>query len=167
MKTALIAAILLSGCGLAHTTVCGLRAGGDFFTHEPGFFTPEVMQEAEWAADQAMRKTADPRLYTPGAMCKSLQNISVFSMPTINFDSYNRRVSGITQCQNTTTNTNYIVVGTPADGDWRHSSLVHELVHVAQLCTPRGPNTDPGRDADHANWDADGIQAAIEEANSP
>lgn len=154
-----ILSVALTGCAHGPTTRCGLEIYGDYIEHTPGFFTQEVVQQAEDRFLEFMQGTADSRLFTPEAACKALNGFSVRSHPEHTFMSFGQRVSGITDCPG-----DKIVVATPMDGKWYHTALAHELVHVVQRCRPRLPSED-GRDNDHANWSMDNIDSALESIN--
>lgn len=157
----LIPFLLLLSCATP-TTICGLSAYGSALYARPGMFTLEVLQEAEDATLPALQAYAtDPRFASQLDMCASLKGWQVAHEWEQNFVSYGRKVSGVTMC-----NLKTAIVGTPPNGDWRSSALAHELVHILQNCKARLPNEDDN-DEDHANWDKDGIQRAIDRVDSP
>lgn len=154
-------ALLLASCAPTRDsshTQCNLILGGDW-DGKPGaaYLTGEDLQDAEWRVIYALRKTHDPKLSDRDTVCRRLFGVKVLVASTRDFIHpwSNEKVTGYAACGSRT-----VVVNTPASKAWYHSSLAHELVHIAQDCTATWP-IDPGLDVDHANWRRDGILDAI------
>lgn len=94
----------------------------------------------------------------PGLERGRLNGFAVYTDAHETFFSNGVRVGGWCSCR-----ARVIVVGTPGDGVWARSALVHELFHAMQGCDAPLP-VDDGLDADHANWHRDGLFAALESA---
>lgn len=163
MKTALMC-LLLTSCAALPPKVpgsnnCGMLIGGDFDTHGPSGLTFEVLADRLDAALDATTFTTAPALMDMTENCEALVGYKVYSKKEWSWpDPYGRgfNVGGLTWC-----NTKTMVVGTPESGNWRKSSLVHELIHGMQKCAAEQP-PDIGKDVDHADWIRHGIYAAIE-----
>lgn len=140
---------------------CGMRTGGDYKTHGPSWLTFEILADRLDAALDAASFTTDTNLMYAEESCRRLVGFTVYTRPERSWpDPYGRgfNVAGLTWCDSRT-----IHIGTPEDGKWKHSVLVHELFHGMQNCKAPGP-PDLGGDTDHANWFRDGIYDAIERA---
>lgn len=138
---------------------CGLVAAGDYDTHVPVPELASVLEDRLLAALDATTFTTDPGLLDMTQNCQRLMGYRVFVRSVEDWDDpWGRgfRVAGLTYCGSRT-----IVIGTPADRDWKKSGLVHELFHAFQNCeAPQPP--DVGNDTAHAGWVRYGIFDAIE-----
>lgn len=112
--------------------------------------------------------TTDPRLMDRIANCQALVGYRVQTMPTRSWpDPWGRtwdngmtqNVGGLTDCVN-----KLITIGTPGDGNWKSSGLVHEIFHAMQNCEPMPPKAEADDDDQHAGWTRFGIYTAIEES---
>jgi len=74
-------------------------------------------------------------------------------------DQWQRRVCGLTECWSGSLQVEGQATPT-------HSTLTHELAHVVQRCSPRGPQ-EPTEDVDHAGWTRAGIYAAVAATREP
>lgn len=138
--------ILLSACG--PVGVCQTPCGLDFLSLGASW-TCEGVQAAEKIVLQEFARSTDERLE-----CASLRGYQVEVQPARGL------VGGQTRCDEHrlwVSDKNLIQESIAA-------SLAHELAHAAQRCD-RSMGVDVGGpragDVDHANWERDGIDAAI------
>lgn len=167
----LLILLLLASCAgfTPNPNTCGVTLGGDAEHPGPGTLDYPTLQQLTDAALDASSTATDMRFLEPLDLCYAMQGYRVMTRSTPDFpDPFGRMngdlpllISGYTECRSKT-----IVVGTPKDGDWRQSSVVHELFHVFQNCEALQP-PDLGNDTDHANWIRDRIFDSIERVRHP
>lgn len=151
-------------------TKCGMHLMGDRYGNMPPEARSESQQWAslwsdeeyfsceqfQWTEDVALREfgaVTDPSFKD---VCAAIHNVPVYVQHEPNWvDEWGRHIGGMTDCRFTTIPIIYVGNAHPLRG-----SLVHEMAHAIQRCSPRKP-IDPSRDADHANWTRDGIGQAI------
>ena len=141
--------------GKPQSNDCGIRIveGGN-----KAGLTPETLSNRLGAFLDAMTLTTEPRFLDVTEVCQRLVGYRVYTREENHWiDPWGRSIAGYTSCIN-----KVIMVGSPALGDWRRSSLVHEMFHAAQLCSPEKPPVDEGTDEDHADWFRKGIFDAIQ-----
>lgn len=160
MRSLIPALFLLSCAPLTGDRICGLVPAGGTERWSTGWVTYELLDNILPFVFESFKSTKDPRLNDPSRFCRALSGTVFKSTAHPYFDSWGRKVTGVSVCWNW-----YALVATPESGRWQDSSLVHELAHVGQACAARLPTEDL-RDVDHSNWDTDGIEGAIVEANS-
>lgn len=142
---------------------CGmlLHTGDSNFTHAD-------LNERLATAFDAVSTTTDWRLNDMTDNCNVLVGYHVFVRPEPSWeDPWNRKkadgtplmISGSTECA-----FRKITIGTPSNGNWHHSAIVHEIFHALQNCSTPAP-IDTGMDEDHSNWVRDNIMNSVERVN--
>lgn len=166
---------LLSACFLLLADCAGVSAEG-FYSCDAvragdidSRFTPSqlwqpAVEDAVQRALNAATFTTDIRLHDTLENCRKLIGLRIYtkSEPSWIRDADGLRVSGEASCL-----LNMVTIGTPSDGDFRDSALVHELFHIMQGCEGTPPADDPTFAPGHENWSRDGIFNAIDRANKP
>lgn len=148
---------------------CGMILMGSAKGPEtPSLLTGDALAERLDAALYVAEFTTDPRLMDRIANCQALVGYRVQTMPTRSWpDPWGRtwdngttqNVGGLTDCVN-----KLITIGTPGDGNWKSSGLVHEIFHAMQNCEPMPPKAEADDDDQHAGWTRFGIYQAIEDS---
>jgi len=156
--------LCLAGCASIPPTSgsnhCGMLAMGNYDGwHKSSLLTWATLQDATDRALDATTMVTDPRLFDIIENCKALGGYRVFTRDAPDWeDDYGRgfRTAGYTFCPS-----KVIVIGTPASGDFRESSLIHEMFHAMQNCVAEQP-PDVGADTIHAGWVRYNIFQAID-----
>lgn len=170
MRRAILSACLLLISSCASVSAEGfyscdaVRAGDIDSRFTPSrLWQPAVIDAVRRALDAATF-TTDYRLHDTLENCRKLIGLRIYTKSTPNWirDSDGLRVSGEANCQ-----LNMVTIGTPEDGDFHDSALVHELFHVMQGCEGTPPADDPAYAPGHENWIRDGIFNAIDAARKP
>lgn len=146
---------------------CDMVAAGDYDDRlAPSGLTREVVNRGVRAALDAATFTTDPRLSDTVENCRKMMGWRAYSKAKQDFLApwdNKTMISGFSACTG-----KYMVVGTPTEGDWRDSSLVHELFHVMQECEGTPPEDKGSPSPHHQNWIRDGIFNAIDaQRNTP
>lgn len=144
-----VLSVFSSGCV---APLCVTRNGLQFQGARDSYIVPE-----SWScsAIQEVEDGITSRL--PQFKASGLQGYALTIVdPATDTDPWGRKVRGYTRCSTK----EMVVWGYPVHPSF--SSLGHETVHAMQQCAPRLP-VDPGHDEDHADWQREGIDAAIAE----
>ena len=136
---------LLTACAGSAAAGCLTRCG---LSARDQSFSCDELQLVEDSALWAFRMTNDKRM----TKCSNLKGYKVQQMDTRTWRDDGRSVAGLTWC-----NYKLIQIG---KAPLRESSLVHEIGHALQGCSPLQP-LNP-EDNDHSNWSDGGIFAAVE-----
>lgn len=159
MRLWILAVLLMSACGPVvanNTTRCGLGIENG----SNGWFDMAQLQEAEDALLAHIGAVQDSRINDPERTCRLLSYGYVYAKDETDWvDAWGRQVAGITFCEN-----RLMIIGRGFNGDWRSSSVIHEMTHWVQRCVGSSPNreADYANDDGHRNWHADGIYPMIE-----
>lgn len=139
---------------------CDMRVAGDIDSRfAQSGLSREDLNAAVTRALNAATFTTDIRLGDTTENCRMLMGYRVYTKSTPNWirPSDKLRVGGETSCSQ-----RMITVGTPMIGDWKHSSLVHEIFHAFQGCYGTLPADQTNDQPGHENWYRDGIYRAID-----
>lgn len=146
--------LLLASCATVPAPVCVTPCGLELLTAGATAWSCPALAEAEAASIEAFdAHVTDVRFRNA---CALLKGWRLVIMPGADWvDPYKRNVSGETNCDSW-----LVQVG---ERPPLQSSLPHELAHVIQRCMPTPfEGSLPESQAAHANWDRDGINAAID-----
>lgn len=126
-----------------------------------------LIPDGGWPADWSEQRLRDAETEALAALkqygrngvdvnaCAKLANWNLYPYPSPTWrDPYGRKVAGVTNCSK-----GLSIIGSD---DPRRNALAHELAHAIQRCSPPQPPIDEGLDSDHADWNRDGINDAIE-----
>lgn len=161
MRTVLFL-LFLTSCGYSQRFVqnCGITVAGDIDDRfGKSFLTQKDLNRAVEKALDGASLAKDKRFLLAQQNCRAMVPYRVYTRSRRSWRSGDHFVAGQTYCD-----LGYIVIGTPADNDFRHSALIHELFHVMQNCRAFLP-VDFGLDEWHANWGRDDIYKSIEYEN--
>jgi hypothetical protein len=161
LLTALVVLTLLypctTGCGPAPLcrTRCGLELEWLPPEADPSW-TCDNLQRTEDQVLESFRSVLDPRF---AETCQRVANEGIYVVGANSWkDSGERSVAGQTFCASGYL---YVYKAEP----W-NIALPHEMAHVVQGCWPRGPYPTDGGSLEHANWDRDGIHAAVQDVKN-
>jgi hypothetical protein len=165
MNKLTITLLFLSGCASIPPGEgfysCDAIVAGDYDDRfAKSSLTREDLNRGVRVALDAATLTTDIELSDQVRNCRRLMGFRVYTKKEFDFLApwdNKTSISGYASCQ-----LNMIVVGTPTDGNWRDSSLVHELFHAMQDCSPTPPEDVGLPSPGHDNWIRDGIFSAIE-----
>ena len=162
--------ILFSSCAgtssIGFKSNCGIMLAGDIQDRfGDSWLTVQDLQQATFSAIRQASLVTDFVFMDQTENCRSMQGYRVYTHAGQLFDLDGRTVYAYTNCQ-----LKMMVIGTPKDGNWKNSSIVHEMYHVMQECHAKMPVDehrflDERDNQDHANWKRDGIWQAIDRAN--
>ncbi len=140
MKTLLLSALLLSGCG-QHIYACKSTCGM-YVEYPVEQDWCDELQETEDRALTAFYKVEGDNRFKDS--CNRLQGTLISVQTTRYFvDSWGRSVSGLAACYSGIV---YLGSQSPSAG-----ALAHEMAHVIQNCAAVGPLDK--EDPDHSHWE--------------
>lgn len=158
----IVALMILSSCVAippSHpgTNNCGMSIGRDFDSFNESWLEDWQLQDRLDAALDVAARSTDFRLSDMMENCRALVGYKVYTKEGTRWENVaGKMVMGECHCAG-----KFIIISRSISGDYRDTSLVHEIIHAMQKCAPLEP-LDEGQDKFHSNWIRDGIYENIE-----